>query len=681
MPTSGMFDVFAEPSAQAFSFRFHRSPPSLPSSFHPVPLFTCFLAFFSFDLKINLYLKAVRTGNAAVGVRGTDTIVLGVKKKSTASSRTPDTIFVADLGENLGFYMEHNVYISHVLSNHNHKQNLCCLNCVFDCLIALPIVVRQQADDSKQYEQPTCDEIGGLVVGDIGLFDSNRDIVIELKAGELKRITKLNPKFMSLQYPILFPYGEDGYRPDLKWSNDYKGHDPKRGRVPMRAFIAYQIQERGPLLDTLLKGGRLFQQFLVDSYATLEEDRLDYIRKNQTNLRSEIYKGIYDAISKGDSDANNVGQKVILPSSYTGSTRYMLNNYQDAMAICRHYGNPDLFITFTCNVKWPEIVRELDNKPGYKGEDRPDLISRVFKMKLDDMINYIKSGKVFGEVEAEICTIEFQKRGLPHCHMLVWLKEGYKCFSAVDIDSIICAELPDKDVDPMLYDVVNQFMIHGPCGEINRNSPCMRGGSDRARVVFQDKPEDEILAYLNCRYISPYEAVWRLFQYPIHSREPAVERLSIHLPLEQNVVFNGDQSLESIVSQKGIEDTMLTSWFKANQMFPEARTLTYTEFPTKFVWDSRNKIWKPRKRRRSIGRIAYVHPTSGELYYLRMLLNLQKGALNFDHIKTIDGIIHPSYQAACKCLGLLGDDKEWIEALANAVDTASCSQLRQLKLF
>ncbi|CAL2249000.1 unnamed protein product, partial [Prunus armeniaca] len=171
-------------------------------------------------------------------------------------------------------------------------------------------------DDGKQYEQPTCDEIGGLVVGDIGLFDSNRDIVVELQAGELKRITKLNPKFMSLQYPILFPYGEDGYRPNLKWSNDYKGHEPKRERVPMRAFIAYQIQERGPLLDTL------------------------------------------------------------------------------------HYGNPDLFITFICNVKWPEIVRELDTKPGYKGEDRPDLISRVFKMKLDDMISYIKSGEVFGEVEA-----------------------------------------------------------------------------------------------------------------------------------------------------------------------------------------------------------------------------------------------------------------------------------------
>lgn len=50
-------------------------------------------------------------------------------------------------------------------------------------------------------------------------------------------------------------------------------------------------------------------------------------------MRSEIYKGIYDAIPKGDNDANNVGQRVILPSSYIESTRYMLDNFQDAMKI------------------------------------------------------------------------------------------------------------------------------------------------------------------------------------------------------------------------------------------------------------------------------------------------------------------------------------------------------------
>ena len=117
-------------------------------------------------------------------------------------------------------------------------------------------------------------------------------------------------------------------------------------------------------------------------------------------MRSEIYKGIYDAISRGDNDANNLGQKIVLPASYTGSPRYMINNYQDAMAICREYGHPDLFITFTCNVKWPEIIREFEKKQGYKPEDRPDIISRIFKIKLDHMIDFIKSGKPFGEIQA-----------------------------------------------------------------------------------------------------------------------------------------------------------------------------------------------------------------------------------------------------------------------------------------
>ena len=54
-----------------------------------------------------------------------------------------------------------------------------------------------------------------------------------------------------------------------------------------------------------------------------------------------------------------IGKRIILPSSHTGSPRYMIQNYQDAMAICRQYGNPDLFITFTCNLKWPEIIRAL----------------------------------------------------------------------------------------------------------------------------------------------------------------------------------------------------------------------------------------------------------------------------------------------------------------------------------
>jgi hypothetical protein len=61
----------------------------------------------------------------------------------------------------------------------------------------------------------------------------------------------------------------------------------------------------------------------------------------------------------------------------------MAQNYQDAMAICRSYGAPDLFVTFTCNPKWDEVADALRSETGQKPADRPDIVSRVFKMKLD----------------------------------------------------------------------------------------------------------------------------------------------------------------------------------------------------------------------------------------------------------------------------------------------------------
>jgi hypothetical protein len=122
----------------------------------------------------------------------------------------------------------------------------------------------------------------------------------------------------------------------------------------MRAFYVYLIHEREYGEDTVTKGGRLYQQFLVDAFTNVEEDRLDYIRINQNDLRTELYQGINEAVLRGDIQGSKTG-KIILPSSLMGSPRYMINNYQDAIAICRAYGNLDLFITFTCNTSWLEI--------------------------------------------------------------------------------------------------------------------------------------------------------------------------------------------------------------------------------------------------------------------------------------------------------------------------------------
>ena len=95
----------------------------------------------------------------------------------------------------------------------------------------------------------------------------------------------------------------------------------------------------------------------------------------------------------------------------------MQQNYQDAMAIVRKYGEPDLFITFTCNPRWKEIEEQLF--PGQTPSDRPDLIARVFKFKLNELIDDIIKKHIFGRTVAHIFVIEFQKRGLSHSHMLI----------------------------------------------------------------------------------------------------------------------------------------------------------------------------------------------------------------------------------------------------------------------
>lgn len=71
---------------------------------------------------------------------------------------------------------------------------------------------------------------------------------------------------------------------------------------------------------------------------------------------------------------------------------------------------------------------------------------------------------------ADLHVIEFQKRGLPHAHILVALSPEYKPTCPHDIHEIICAEIPDKNEDPLAFKIVTKNMIHGPCG------PCLVDG-------------------------------------------------------------------------------------------------------------------------------------------------------------------------------------------------------------
>lgn len=187
--------------------------------------------------------------------------------------------------------------------------------------------------------------------------------------------------------------------------------------------------------------------------------RLQFVRNNQKTLRAEVYRGLKDVVSRGDLQGNVVGKHVILPATFTGSARFLFQNYQDAMAICRHYGYLDLFITFTCNAKWLEINEALCMVDGQQAQDRPNIVSRVFKLKLQYFMDNLIKKKHFGPVSTVTYTIEFQKRGLPHVHILLWLESTAKCKNEQDVNRIISAEIPNKELDPIGYEVVSNFMI------------------------------------------------------------------------------------------------------------------------------------------------------------------------------------------------------------------------------
>jgi len=190
---------------------------------------------------------------------------------------------------------------------------------------------------------------------------------------------------------------------------------------------------------------------------------------------------------------------------------------------------------------------------------------------------------------------------------------------------------------------------------------------------------NEINNYLECRYVTPNDAAWRLLQYDIHYSDPSVERLPVHLPLENSVVFIEEDDLEEVIEDPNNLRTKLTSWLEANNKFPTAQHYTYIEFPEHFIWHSNGKYWDIRRgSHNKISRIAHVNPTQGDTYYLRMLLHIVKGATSFSEIRTITGHEYPTFRSACQALGLLGDDQEWSLALNDAAQWASPYQLRQL---
>nr|GEU71123.1 DNA helicase [Tanacetum cinerariifolium] len=369
----------------------------------------------------------------------------------------------------------------------------------------------------------------------------------------------------------------EGYMADMKMIDVPGIHFGKDKQLKMNMYYAYEIHERLSRYNLLPIGGRLFQQYVVTAHCSIEQSRIDFIR---------------------DIDGNDVGSRKILPQYFTGGPTYMYAHYLDALAICRVHGNPSFFVTFTCNVKWPEIKLYMEAFPELTVAERLDIVDRVFERKVHDYISFFIHDRI-------------SKVRPSACHSLICISEATKVQRDEDVNKYISAELPDPAQDPEGYRVVSEFMVHGSFGQkcslskkrydvytekqnfqLN-NSYVIRykrtlsmrhyahinveycgwtmlikylfkyisKGTDRVvayitRPVDDPSPSssssriqiDEIKNYLDARYVGPHEACWIILRFDLHSREPTVRVLAVHLQNMQRISFRRKDKIQSFLA-------------------------------------------------------------------------------------------------------------------------------------
>ena len=259
-------------------------------------------------------------------------------------------------------------------------------------------LIMERGADSRRQNLPTCDEIAAILppLGEEYGRCTFRDLHLTLRnpANQyaLQRVDPSHPAYVPLAYPLLFSRGDSGWcwrcrlrsRPadqplptnadtaaetaslhhptaiqahDDGLTDDPNGmddHEAERsGRLTLRAWHAYHLHVREDTFNTLLRAGRLFQQFVVDAAAATEQKQLQWYIFNQDHIRADLYSGLQDALE--DDDADLSGRRVILPSSYTRGDRFMKSCYNSAMAVALWLGKPTFFYYVHCQ---PQLERD-----------------------------------------------------------------------------------------------------------------------------------------------------------------------------------------------------------------------------------------------------------------------------------------------------------------------------------
>ncbi|KAL7319927.1 hypothetical protein PS15m_012297 [Mucor circinelloides] len=584
---------------------------------------------------------------------------------------------------------------------------------------------RATATLGRTYAAPTSDEVAAIVINPISTDNPNcvphlrRDVATFRRNGTVQYMSKCHRSYDPMHYVLMFPEGTNGWHVSMplhlnkvedggdeeneagneqddqgegegdvedsgdvaqgQFEDDENAAQQEVARpgaiirtaqknISVKHFYAHRLQVR-PSEGMLHYFGRLFHQYIVDMYVKVEHQRLDSSRHNQGSLRSELYKGLTDAVvSDSTTSTEETGKQIILPSSHTGSPRSMQPLYQDSMAMVSTLGKPSYFITFTCNPHWPEIVHELRNG-GLDTSDRPNLCARVFDAKLNELIQDIKTKPyIFGNVIGFTHVVEFQKRGLPHAHMVVIVDEDSRP-TLENYGKYVSTELPDQTRHPKAYATVARNMMHAPCGkDINSQRPCLDDNAkctkhhpkpyaketfiDSKGFVHYRRRSQQRSTYVKFgdynadnRWVIPHN-LYLVTKYDAHINVEICAGVQAIKYLHKYITKGSDKP--QIKLNKEQADNATTSSTPAT-----ASTSTTTSIKRMQDAHSQNRV-------KGIGRMYFVPPSAANMkkYCMRLLLLHVRGPQSFDHLKNFNGVQYVTFREAAQSMGLLANENE-----------------------
>jgi hypothetical protein len=266
-----------------------------------------------------------------------------------------------------------------------------------------------------------------------------------------------------------------------------------------RDYWVYHMQRRQPVgrHHPVLSYGKLSQKLLIRQAwlvffneeehqrrlqntpqfrRTLKDDFLAY---HQRNLQRR---------NEGDPNVElqSIGRIYQMPRTTRQSSKNVHLNITRAMAI-RKAVNPKcgMFVTFTFNCKCTEIVELIGSSAN--PADCPDLCCRISTAKFRQLLKAVSGPSgLFGPVKAWTWSLEYQKRGNKHWHLVLMNDPSDRVDpnSAEYVDQYISARIPDKpepgdpnyDAKLYYYNLVVSLYIHD-C-EDNENAACRVGRPD-----------------------------------------------------------------------------------------------------------------------------------------------------------------------------------------------------------